>query len=111
MNTDHSEHYSEKNLAQKLASQALKIGKGTVEKGLYMHEALKDEQTPAWAKATIIGALGYLISPVDAVPDVVPAAGYADDIGVIALAFASVAAHVTEVHIKNAKVRMQAWFG
>ena len=34
-------------------------------------------------KAIIIGALGYLISPLDAVPDAIPIAGLSDDLGVL----------------------------
>ncbi|WP_211605080.1 YkvA family protein [Vreelandella arcis] len=47
-----------------------------------------------WAKTTIYGALGYFISPVDAIPDLAPIVGYADDIGVLAGALAMVAAHI-----------------
>ena len=34
-------------------------------------------------KTIIIGALGYLISPIDVVPDAVPIAGLADDLSVL----------------------------
>jgi hypothetical protein len=34
--------------------------------------------------------LGYLLSPVDLVPDVIPVLGYADDVVVVALALRSV---------------------
>ena len=38
----------------------------------------------AWAKkATAVGSLVYLISPLDAVPDFIPAAGLLDDVAVI----------------------------
>ena len=38
----------------------------------------------AWAKkATAVGSLVYLVSPLDAVPDFIPAAGLLDDVAVI----------------------------
>ncbi|MBS4027084.1 MAG: DUF1232 domain-containing protein [Ignavibacteriales bacterium] len=40
-----------------------------------------------WArKAIAVGALTYLISPVDAIPDVIPFIGYTDDAAIIAAA-------------------------
>ena len=41
---------------------------------------------PAWAIATIIGAIIYVVSPIDAVPDIIPVAGWLDDAGVVAAA-------------------------
>lgn len=35
-------------------------------------------------------AIIYLVSPVDAIPDIIPAVGFADDAGVIAFVFASI---------------------
>ncbi len=34
-------------------------------------------------KAMIIGALGYLISPLDVIPDAIPIAGLSDDLAVL----------------------------
>ncbi len=39
---------------------------------------------PAWAVATIIGAIVYVVSPIDAVPDIIPFAGWLDDGAVVA---------------------------
>ena len=36
------------------------------------------------AKALIVGALLYFISPIDLIPDFIPVAGYLDDVAVIA---------------------------
>ena len=35
------------------------------------------------AKALIVGALGYLILPVDMVPDFIPALGFTDDLSAL----------------------------
>ena len=43
----------------------------------------------AWAIAAIIGAIIYVVSPIDAVPDFIPVAGWLDDAGVVAAAIAS----------------------
>jgi uncharacterized membrane protein YkvA (DUF1232 family) len=61
---------------------------------LILFYCLKDKDTPAWAKGVIVGALGYLILPVDLIPDVIPGAGYGDDWGAIVAALAAVAAYI-----------------
>lgn len=43
-----------------------------------------DYQLPWQSKALIIFALGYFVSPVDAVPDAIPVLGYVDDLLVVA---------------------------
>lgn len=110
-NQEYSTEYSEEKFWEKVKKNALKAGAELIEKALSMFEALKDADTPAWAKATIIGALGYFISPIDAIPDVTPVVGFADDLGAITVAFATVAAYVKEEHIRKAKETMARWFG
>ena len=46
-------------------------------------ELIKDPNAAWEAKAAAIGALVYLISPVDAVPDIVPGVGLLDDVAII----------------------------
>lgn len=41
---------------------------------------------PEWAIAAIIGAIIYVVSPLDAVPDIIPIAGWVDDGAVVAAA-------------------------
>ena len=45
--------------------------------------------TPKWMKAEIIGALIYVISPIDLIPDTIPFIGFIDDIFVIGAIFHS----------------------
>lgn len=44
---------------------------------------IKDPNVAWGQKATAVGSLIYLISPLDAVPDFIPAAGLLDDVAVI----------------------------
>ena len=60
---------------------------GTVQQ---LWKLVKDPNAAWGAKATAIGALVYVISPIDAIPDIIPILGLTDDAGVIALAVASV---------------------
>jgi uncharacterized membrane protein YkvA (DUF1232 family) len=46
----------------------------------------KDPEGSWKAKASAIGALAYLVSPIDAIPDVIPIAGLTDDVAVILFA-------------------------
>jgi uncharacterized membrane protein YkvA (DUF1232 family) len=49
-----------------------------------------DRTLPRGVRVRLWLLLGYLLSPVDLVPDVVPVLGYADDVVVVALALRSV---------------------
>ena len=42
--------------------------------------------------AIIGGAILYVVSPIDAIPDVIPAIGWVDDIGVVGLALSALGA-------------------
>ena len=43
-------------------------------------------QVPKWAIPVIIGAVIYVVSPLDAVPDIIPVAGWLDDGAVVTAA-------------------------
>ena len=103
--------YSEQNFWEKLKGYAISAGKEVVEKALLLFYAAQQEQTPKWAKATIAGALGYFIVPLDAVADLAPAIGYTDDLGVLVLALAAVASYINEEVREKAAQKMRDWFG
>ena len=42
--------------------------------------ALKDSETPVAAKVLALLAVGYALSPIDLIPDFIPAIGYLDDV-------------------------------
>ena len=75
------------------------------------HDEIADPNTPAWAKTVIVGALGYFIFPMDAVPDLVPGVGYVDDLGVLTAAVSTIAASVTKEHREKAKTKHREYFG
>ncbi|HUH28046.1 YkvA family protein [Gelidibacter sp.] len=77
----------------KINSKIHKKNKGALkdvwDKVTLLGKLIKDPNA-AWAsKASAIGALLYVISPIDAIPDLIPVIGLMDDVGVIALAVGS----------------------
>lgn len=110
-NQKYDEHYSEDNFWNKVKNNALKVGKDLLEKALILYYCLIDPDTPGWAKAVIVSALGYFILPLDLIPDITPIAGYADDLGALAAALASVIAHVKEEHRNKAEETIAKLFG
>ncbi len=111
MDNDYGKQYSEKSFWEKVGKFAFQAGKLVVEKALILYHCLQDPETPTWAKTIIIGALGYFIMPLDAIPDLTPVVGFSDDLGALLLAFATVAMHVKEQHIEKAKEKLKTWFG
>jgi uncharacterized membrane protein YkvA (DUF1232 family) len=53
-----------------------------------IYQFLKDEQTNWKPKAVLVAAIVYLLWPIDLLPDVIPAIGWLDDLGVASLAIA-----------------------
>jgi uncharacterized membrane protein YkvA (DUF1232 family) len=63
-----------------------------------MFFCMKDNDTPLWAKAKIVTALGYLIWPADLIPDAIPIAGLTDDAVAMAFTLATIASHIKPEH-------------
>lgn len=55
--------------------------------------ALENPTTPNHMKALIIGAIGYIIFPLDLIPDITPLVGYTDDLASVAGIVSGVAAY------------------
>lgn len=109
--SDFEKAYSEKSFRETLAKYAKTAGIEVVEKSLLLYYASQEDNTPAWAKATIVGALGYFISLIDAIPDVTPIIGYTDDLGVLVMAVATVSVYINKNVKDKTQKKITAWFG
>lgn len=107
----HPEAYSEESFWSKLSRFGRKAGREVVERALVLYYCLRDVDTPTWARGVIVGALGYFVLPMDAIPDLVPFSGFADDFSVLAAALVSVAHHVKPEHRFMARRSLARWFG
>ena len=103
-------NYSEAGFWQKLNTFARKAGHNLVEKSLQLYYAAESPDTPTWARGVVFGALAYFVAPIDAIPDVTPGIGFADDLCVLIGAVSAVAAHITPEVKDQADKKMAEWF-
>ncbi len=71
-----------------------KIGYDAVYGALQLFYVIALQDTPAWVKSLAIGALAYLVMPIDAIPDFLPG-GYVDDAALIASVLGTIAAYIS----------------
>lgn len=88
-------HYSEQKFSGKLTKVAKRAGQKIVYAVLLLYYVLKVPSVPKKDKATILGALGYFILPLDLLPDVLPVVGFTDDLSAILLALHAVWKNIT----------------
>ncbi|RPJ33855.1 MAG: DUF1232 domain-containing protein [Verrucomicrobiaceae bacterium] len=102
--------YSGPALWRILKKVAASAGRKTLMSALILFYCLKDRDTPAWARAVIVGVLGYLILPTDLIPDMIPGAGFGDDWGAIIAALGTVAAYIKDEHKTKARAQVERFF-
>ena len=103
--------YSAPRLWRTLKKAAITAGRKTLLTALTLFYCLQDRDTPTWAKGVIVGALGYLILPMDLVPDILPGIGYGDDWGALIAALGTVAAYVKDEHKIKANAQTERLLG
>ncbi len=96
-----------KDRLQKLVKEA---GIKTVYAALLLFFAYKRSDTPKWAKNIIIGALGYLLAPIDAIPDLTPFLGFTDDFGIMLFGLVTIACYINDTVRENAIAQLHKWF-
>lgn len=107
---NYSSKFSKREFVEKIARIAKGAGAKLVYAALILYYTLQSDKVSATNKAMIIGALGYLISPLDVVPDAIPIAGLADDLGVLVFVLKKVWTDIDPDIQKNARARLSKWF-
>lgn len=103
--------YTDDSFWDKVVKFAKTAGREVIEKALWLYYAAQQPDTPVWAKTAVYGALGYFISPIDAIPDITPVIGYVDDLAVLAAAVATVSTYITAEVKERAAEKLRGWFG
>ena len=109
--TKYASNYNEGDLFSTIKKYANQIGGEVVYKALQLFYVLQKRDIPLKAKATIIGALGYLILPIDLIPDFIPLLGFTDDAAAIAVALSVVNNYLDNEVNTQAKAKFDSIFG
>ena len=107
---NYANKFSKREFVEKIARIAKGAGAKLVYAALILYYTLQSDKVSTTNKAMIIGALGYLISPLDVVPDAIPIAGLADDLGVLVFVLKKVWTDVDPDIQQKAKERLSKWF-
>lgn len=107
----YEKHYNEDSFWKKIKSIAGKVSRKLVYVALILYYELTDEKISVKDKSIIIGALGYLILPMDLLPDFIPVIGFADDLIALLAAYKAVKDNITPEVKQNAKSKVDEWFG
>jgi uncharacterized membrane protein YkvA (DUF1232 family) len=84
-------------------------GRTVVDRAITLWVILTDRDTPLWARALIVGVLGYFIWPFDAVPDTVPVLGYVDDATMLGIVLSQVDRFLTPAMRERVQWLMPEW--
>ncbi|ASN04593.1 YkvA family protein [Virgibacillus necropolis] len=104
-------YFTENKFGSKMLNYAKLLGTKVAYYSFLLFYAFKSPNTPKSAKLTIAGALGYLILPVDLVPDFIPLVGITDDSAVILYALYRIYSHIDEPIKQKADAKMKKFFG
>ena len=106
----YSNRFSKTAFVEKISRIAKRAGAKLVYAALILYYTLQSDSVSVKDKAIIIGALGYLISPLDVVPDAIPIVGLGDDLGVLVYVLQKVWGNVSEDVKTKARERLSKWF-
>ena len=62
-----------------------------------------DAKTPLYAKAVLMGAVAYFVTPADVIPDFVAGFGFTDDAAVLVAAIKAIGANLKAEHRERAR--------
>ena len=106
----YKDRFSQTGFVEKISRIAKRAGVKLVYAALILYYILESDKISMKDKAIIIGALGYLISPLDIVPDAIPIAGLGDDLTVLIFVLHKVWNEVSEEVKDKAKNKLKTWF-
>ena len=107
----YEQHYNESSFLDKVTKYGKLIGINALYKAVQLWFVMQKPDVPATTKAVIMGALGYLIAPLDFLPDLLPVLGYTDDFVAITFALIKVQGYIDEEVERKSKHLLAKIFG
>ena len=106
----YANRFSASDFIDKISRIAKRAGAKLVYAALILFYTLQSDKISTKDKAIIIGALGYMISPIDVIPDAIPIAGLTDDMAVLIYVLKKVWVDVDPAVKDKSKQRLSKWF-
>lgn len=106
----YKDKFTQQGFFDKIQRIAKRAGAKLVYVALILYYMIQSDKVSLKDKAIIIGALGYLISPLDVVPDAIPIAGLTDDLTVLLYALGKVWTSVDDEMKEQAHEKLSKWF-
>ena len=106
----YSNKFTKGEFVEKISRIAKRAGAKLVYAALVLFYTLQSDKVTLKDKAITIGALGYLISPLDVIPDAIPIAGLSDDLGVLIFVLQKIWGEVNEDVKEKARAKLSQWF-
>ena len=97
----------DENLLKRLLVRA---GRTLATPALEALELLLDPSTPSPVRLTMLAALSYLLMPADLIPDILPVAGFSDDLVALTAVIGAWRNHLTPTIQARAQRRLDQWF-
>ena len=102
--------FSQSEFAEKISRIAKRAGAKLVYAALILYYTLQSDKVSKSDKAIIIGALGYMISPLDVIPDAIPIAGLTDDLAMLLFVLKKVWTGIDPEIVEQARKKLSKWF-
>lgn len=106
----YKDRFSVNGFIEKMQRIAKRSGAKLCYAALILYYTMQSDKVSAKDKAVIIGALGYLVSPLDVIPDAIPLAGLGDDLAVLIYVLNKVWGNVGEDIKQKAHEKLKLWF-
>ncbi len=88
----------------------LKAGRALAQPALEALELMMDSSTPPQVRVTMLAALTYLLMPLDLIPDLIPVAGFSDDLVALTAVVSIWRNHITPEIKNRAQSKLNKWF-
>jgi uncharacterized membrane protein YkvA (DUF1232 family) len=102
--------YNDAKLSSKIARFAKSAGMECVYYVLLLVSIMKSKDVKLKDKIIIGGALGYFISPLDLIPDLMIGTGYLDDVGMLYYALTTISSQITPAIRRDAIKSLHKYF-
>lgn len=106
----YANRFSANDFVEKISRIAKRAGAKLVYATFILYYTLQTDKVSKTDKAIIIGALGYMISPLDVIPDAIPIVGLTDDLAVLIYVLKKVWTNVEPEIKEKAKGKLSKWF-